>query len=223
MNQASPAPVTPRRLVVTDVDSTFIQQEVIELLAEHAGTRDLVAEVTERAMRGELDFAASLRERVATLAGVPVTALDAVREAVVLSPGAAELVAECHRRGWAFGLVSGGFEEIVGPIAASLGITHVRANRLEVADGVLTGRTLGTVVDRSVKAETLREWADAEGVALADTVAVGDGANDLDMLATAGVGIAYRAKPVVRAQAAHAIEHSLDEVLELVDALTRVS
>jgi phosphoserine phosphatase len=208
----------PRRLVVTDVDSTFIQQEVIELLAEHAGTRDLVAEVTERAMRGELDFAASLRERVATLAGVPVAALDAVREAVVLSPGAAELVAECHRRGWAFGLVSGGFEEIVRPLAASLGITRVRANRLEVADGVLTGRTVGTVVDRSVKAATLREWADAEGVALEDTVAIGDGANDLDMLATAGLGVAYRAKPVVRAQATHAIETSLAEVLALVDA-----
>ncbi|WP_425953948.1 phosphoserine phosphatase SerB [Xylanimonas sp. McL0601] len=212
----------PRRLVVTDVDSTFIQQEVIELLAEHAGTRDQVADVTERAMRGELDFAASLRERVATLAGVPVAALDDVREAVVLSPGAAELVAECHRRGWAFGLVSGGFEEIVGPLAASLGITRVRANRLEVADGVLTGRTLGTVVDRSVKAATLREWADAEGVAMADTVAVGDGANDLDMLAAAGVGVAYRAKPVVRAQAPHAIETRLDEVLELVDTLTRI-
>ncbi|QAY62428.1 phosphoserine phosphatase SerB [Xylanimonas allomyrinae] len=218
----APGPQAPsrRRLVVTDVDSTFIQQEVIELLAEHAGTRDQVAAVTERAMRGELDFAASLRERVATLAGVPVGALDDVRAAVVLSPGAADLVAECHRRGWAFGLVSGGFEEVVGPLAASLGITRVRANRLEIADGVLTGRTVGTVVDRSVKAATLREWADAEGVALADTVAVGDGANDLDMIAAAGVGVAYRAKPVVRAQAGHAVDGRLDEVLEIVDRLT---
>lgn len=209
----------PRRLVVTDVDSTFIQQEVIELLAEHAGTRDQVAAVTERAMRGELDFAASLRERVATLRGVPLAALDEVRAAVRLSPGAAELVAECHRRGWAFGLVSGGFEEIVGPMAASLGITRVRANRLEVSDGVLTGRTLGTVIDRSVKAETLRAWAAEEGVELADTVAVGDGANDLDMLAAAGIGVAYRAKPLVREQADHAIDGRLDEVLEIVDAL----
>ncbi|MCL1870638.1 MAG: phosphoserine phosphatase SerB [Promicromonosporaceae bacterium] len=208
----------PRRLVVTDVDSTFIQQEVIELIAEHAGTRDLVAAVTERAMRGELDFAESLRERVATLAGVPASALDAVREAVELSPGAAALVAECHRRGWAFGLVSGGFEEIVGPIAESLGITHVRANRLEIVDGVLTGRTVGTVVDRTVKAQTLRAWAAEEGVDLADTVAVGDGANDLDMLATAGIGVAYRAKPVVRDQADHAIENALTEVLDLLDA-----
>ncbi len=209
----------PRRLVVTDVDSTFIQQEVIELLAEHAGTRDQVAEVTERAMRGELDFAASLRERVATLRGVPVEALDAVRAAVRLSPGAAELVAECRRRGWAFGLVSGGFEEIVRPLAQSLGITRVRANRLEVADGVLTGRTLGTVIDRAVKAETLRAWAAEEGLDLADTVAIGDGANDLDMLGLAGIGVAYRAKPVVRAQAGHAIEDRLDDVLGIIDAL----
>ncbi|GAB2465888.1 phosphoserine phosphatase SerB [Xylanimonas ulmi] len=222
MNHALPHVTAPRRLVVTDVDSTFIQQEVIELLAEHAGTRAQVAEVTERAMRGELDFAQSLRERVATLAGVRVEALDAVRKAVVLSPGAAELVAECHRRGWAFGLVSGGFEEVVGPLAASLGVTRVRANRLEVADGVLTGRTLGTVVDRAVKAQTLREWAGAEGVAMADTVAVGDGANDLDMIAAAGVGVAYRAKPVVRAQAPHALDGRLDEVLDLVDGLARV-
>ncbi len=211
---------SPRRLVVTDVDSTFIQQEVIELLAEHAGTRDQVAAVTERAMRGELDFAASLRERVATLRGVPVTALDEVRAAVRLSPGAAELVAECQRRGWAFGLVSGGFEEIVRPLAAGLGIDRVRANRLEIADGALTGRTLGPVIDRGVKAETLRAWAAEEGVDLADTVAVGDGANDLDMLGVAGVGIAYRAKPVVRAQADHAIEDRLDEVLAIVDTLT---
>ncbi|ACZ30450.1 phosphoserine phosphatase SerB [Xylanimonas cellulosilytica DSM 15894] len=219
MTHALTPATAPRRLVVTDVDSTFIQQEVIELLAEHAGTRDQVAAVTERAMRGELDFAASLRERVATLRGVPVAALDEVRASVLLSPGAAELVAECRRRGWAFGLVSGGFEEIVRPLAASLGITRVRANRLEVADGVLTGRTLGTVIDRAVKAETLRAWAAEEGVDLADTVAVGDGANDLDMLDAAGIGVAYRAKPVVRERADHAIERRLDEVLEIVDAL----
>jgi len=204
-----------RRLVVTDVDSTFIQREVIELLAEHAGTRDLVAEVTERAMRGELDFAASLRERVATLRGVPVGALDDVRRAVRLSDGAAELVAECHRRGWVFGLVSGGFEEIVGPLAAEHGITRVRANRLEVADGVLTGRTIGTVVDRAVKEATLRAWAAAEDVDMAHTVAVGDGANDLDMIHAAGVGVAFRAKPVVREQAAYAVDGRLDEVLNL--------
>ncbi|MBE1875713.1 phosphoserine phosphatase SerB [Myceligenerans pegani] len=204
-----------KRLIVTDVDSTFLQQEVIELIADHAGTRDEVAAVTERAMRGELDFAGSLRERVATLAGVPVDALDKVRDAVELMPGAAELVAACHARGWAFGLVSGGFEEIVRPIAEDLGIRLVRANRLEVSGGVLTGRTVGPVIDRAAKAATLREWAAAEGVPIPATVAVGDGANDLDMIAAAGTGVAFRAKPVVKAQAPHAVDGRLDEVLAL--------
>jgi phosphoserine phosphatase len=204
-----------KRLIVTDVDSTFFRQEVIELIAEHAGTRDEVAAVTERAMRGELDFAASLRERVATLAGVPVAALDKVRAAVELMPGARELVAECQARGWAFGLVSGGFAEIVEPIAQELGITLLRANRLEVADGVLTGRTVGPVIDREAKAATLREWAAALDIPLEHTVAVGDGANDLGMIEIAGVGVAFNAKPVVRAQAPHSIENRLDAVLTL--------
>jgi phosphoserine phosphatase len=207
--------VLVKRLIVTDVDSTFFRQEVIELIAEHAGTRDEVAAVTERAMRGELDFAASLRERVATLAGVPVEALDKVRAAVELTPGARELVAECQARGWAFGLVSGGFAEIVEPIAAELGINLLRANRLEVADGVLTGRTVGPVIDREAKAATLREWAAALDIPLEHTVAVGDGANDLGMIEIAGVGVAFNAKPVVRAQAPHSIEHRLDTVLDL--------
>lgn len=204
-----------KRLIVTDVDSTFFRQEVIELIAEHAGTRDEVAAVTERAMRGELDFAASLRERVATLAGVPVAALDKVRATVELTPGARELVAECQARGWAFGLVSGGFAEIVEPIAQELGITLLRANRLEVADGVLTGRTVGPVIDRAAKAATLREWAAALDIPLEHTVAVGDGANDLGMIEIAGVGVAFNAKPVVRAQAPHSIEARLDNVLTL--------
>jgi phosphoserine phosphatase len=207
--------VLVKRLIVTDVDSTFFRQEVIELIAEHAGTRDEVAAVTERAMRGELDFAASLRERVATLAGVPVEALDKVRAAVELTPGARELVAECQARGWAFGLVSGGFAEIVEPIAAELGINLLRANRLEVADGVLTGRTVGPVIDREAKAATLREWAAALDIPLEHTVAVGDGANDLGMIEIAGVGVAFNAKPVVRARAPHSIEHRLDKVLDL--------
>ncbi|PFG42962.1 phosphoserine phosphatase [Isoptericola jiangsuensis] len=211
-------PHHPRRLVVTDVDSTFLTQEVIELIAEHAGTRDEVAAVTERAMRGELDFAASLRERVATLAGLPVTVLDAVRDAVVLMPGAAELVAEVHRRGWEFGLVSGGFAEILEPLAAEHGITRWRANRLEVADGLLTGRTVGPVVDRAYKEATLREWAAELGLPLEATVAVGDGANDLDMIGAAGVGIAFAAKPVVREQAPYSLDGPrLDDVLQVVD------
>ena len=212
---ASGTLVPVKRLIVTDVDSTFFRQEVIELIAEHAGTRDEVAAVTERAMRGELDFAASLRERVATLAGVPVAALDKVRAAVELTPGARELVAECQARGWAFGLVSGGFAEIVEPVAAELGITLLRANRLEVADGVLTGRTVGPVIDRAAKAATLREWAATLDIPLEHTVAVGDGANDLGMIEIAGVGVAFNAKPVVREQAPHSIEGRLDAVLDL--------
>jgi len=204
-----------KRLIVSDADSTFFRQEVIELIAEHAGTRDEVAAVTERAMRGELDFAGSLRERVATLAGVPVEALDKVRAAVELMPGARELVAGCQARGWAFGLVSGGFEEIAVPIARELGIELVRANRLEVADGVLTGRTVGPVIDRAAKAATLREWAAQAGVPLEQTVAVGDGANDLDMIGLAGVGVAFNAKPLVRDQAPYVIEDRLDNLLAL--------
>ncbi|MFI6426361.1 phosphoserine phosphatase SerB [Promicromonospora sp. NPDC050880] len=204
-----------KRLIVTDVDSTFFRQEVIELIAEHAGTRDEVAAVTERAMRGELDFTQSLHERVATLAGVPVAALDKVRAAVELTPGARELVAACRERGWAFGLVSGGFAEIVEPVAAELSIELVRANHLEVADGVLTGRTVGPVIDREAKAATLREWAAALEIPLEHTVAVGDGANDLGMIGIAGVGVAFDAKPVVRAQAPYSVEGRLDRVLDL--------
>ena len=202
-----------------DVDSTLISQEVIELIAEHAGTRAEVAEITERAMRGELDFAASLRARVATLTGVPVAALAEVRERATFTPGARELVAECQRRGWIVALVSGGFEEVVAPLAAELGITLFRANRLEAADGVLTGRTTGQVVDRAYKAQTLRELAAAAGIPIELTIAVGDGANDLDMIAAAGIGIAFAAKPVVRAQAPFAVDGPrLDAVLEVIDA-----
>jgi phosphoserine phosphatase len=190
-----------RRLVVMDVDSTLIQQEVIEMLAAHCGRESEVAEVTARAMAGELDFEQSLRARVGVLAGLPASVLDDVRRDIVLTPGARTLVRTLKRLGFTVGLVSGGFIEIVGQLADALGIHHARANRLEIVDGVLTGRVLGEVVDRAGKARALREFADLEGLPLSRTVAVGDGANDLDMLATAGLGVAFNAKPLVREQA----------------------
>jgi phosphoserine phosphatase len=190
-----------RRLVVLDVDSTFIQQEVIELLAARAGREAQVAAVTERAMRGEFDFAASLHARVATLAGLPEAVLAEVRAEVRLTPGARTLVRTLGRLGFTVALVSGGFLEIVGPLAAEMGIRHVQANRLEVRDGRLTGRVDGDVVDRAAKAVALRRFAAAEQLPLSRTVAIGDGANDLDMLAVAGLGIAFNAKPLVRDRA----------------------
>ncbi len=199
-----------------DVDSTLITGEVIEMLAGHAGSRAQVAEITERAMRGEIDFATSLHERVATLAGLPATVVQEVRDELVLSPGAERLVAALHAARWPLGLVSGGFAEVVEPLAASLGIGFVRANRLEIVDGRLTGRVSGPVVDRAAKAEALRELAALHGIPLERTVAIGDGANDLDMLALAGLGIAYNAKPVVCDQADVAVlGQPLDAVLTL--------
>lgn len=205
-----------RRLVVMDVDSTLIQDEVIELLAAHAGAEEEVAAVTERAMRGEIDFAQSLHERVAVLAGLPVSLFDEVRAAVRLTPGARTLVRTLKRLGFTVGLVSGGFVEVVQPLADDLGITYVEANALEVVDGHLTGRVVGDVVDREGKARALAHFAQLEGLPLDRTVAIGDGANDLDMLALAGLGVAFNAKPVVRAQADAAVTVPyLDSVLFL--------
>lgn len=210
-----PFAARPDRLVVMDVDSTLITGEVIEMLAARAGSREQVAAITDRAMRGELDFAASLRERVATLAGLPLRVLSEVLDEVELTPGAEELVAGLRERGWPLGLVSGGFIEVVGPLAERLGIERRRANRLEVSGGYLTGRVAGAVVDRAAKAAALREWATELRVPLDRTVAIGDGANDLQMMATAGFSVAFNAKPVVAAQADAAVTGRLDAVLEL--------
>ncbi|WP_299055227.1 phosphoserine phosphatase SerB [uncultured Nocardioides sp.] len=186
------------RLIVMDVDSTLVQGEVIEMLAAHAGCAEEVAEVTERAMRGEIDFATSLHERVARLEGVPETALDEVYADLRLARGARTMVRTLKRLGYRFAIVSGGFSQVTDRLAADLGIDFARANELEIVDGRLTGRILGDVVDRPAKARALREFAAAAGVAEGATIAIGDGANDLDMLAAAGLGIAYNAKPAVR-------------------------
>lgn len=188
-------------LVVLDVDSTLIENEVIELIAEEAGSLDTVAGITFRAMNGELDFAESLRERVATLAGLPVAALDRVRKRVAVTPGVPAMIAGVHAAGGSVGVVSGGFHEIIDPFAADLGLDFCRANRLEVSDGKLTGRVLGAIIDAEAKASTLREWAEASGVPLRQTVAVGDGANDLRMMELAGLSVAFDAKAPVRGAA----------------------
>jgi phosphoserine phosphatase len=204
------------RLIVMDVDSTLIQDEVIDLLAARAGCAAEVAKVTESAMRGELDFAASLRERVALLAGLDAEVLTEVRASLRLTPGARTLVRTLKRLGYKCGIVSGGFTAVIQPLADELGIDYVAANTLEVADGALTGRVLEPIVDREGKTEALRRFAQAAGVALSQTVAVGDGANDLGMIGAAGLGVAFNAKPVVRDAADTAVNVPyLDTILYL--------
>jgi phosphoserine phosphatase len=203
-------------LVVLDADSTLIREEAIELLAEAAGSLEHVAAVTERAMRGELDFAASLRERVATLAGLPVTEVVAARDRLTPTPGVRELIEGVHAAGGRVGVVSGGFHELLDPLAERLGLDFCRANRLEVDRGRLTGRVLGDIVDAEAKRRALEEWAAASGTTVSRTIAVGDGANDLRMLDRAALGVAFCAKPVVRAQADVAIDRvDLSGVLAL--------
>jgi len=187
-----------RFLVVLDVDSTLIEDEVIELLADAAGSREAVAEVTFRAMNGELDFAESLRERVATLAGLPESVFAEVGARVTVTRGVPEMIAAVQAAGGKVAVVSGGFHEIIDPLAERLGLDHWRANRLEVADGMLTGRVIPPIVDAAAKAEALQEWADAAGIPIAQTLAVGDGANDLPMMALAGLSVGFDAKAPVR-------------------------
>ncbi|MET1033845.1 MAG: phosphoserine phosphatase SerB [Arthrobacter sp.] len=209
----------PRMLLVLDVDSTLIRQEVVELLAAHAGpeAEAEVTEVTEAAMRGELDFAQSLHARVATLAGLEQGVMAAVRDAVELTPGASELVEAFHAAGHAVGVVSGGFIQILAPLAAELGLDFADANELGVEGGRLTGTVVGDVVDRAAKEARLREWALSLGIPLAHTIAVGDGANDLDMVRAAGLGVAFNAQPALREGADAAIDlPRLDVVRHLV-------
>ncbi|RNL65806.1 phosphoserine phosphatase SerB [Nocardioides marmoriginsengisoli] len=190
------------RLIVMDVDSTLIQGEVIEMLAAHAGCEPEVARVTEAAMRGDLDFTESLTARVALLEGLDAGALDLVYDALVLAPGARTTIRTLKRLGYRFAIVSGGFSQITDRLAADLGIDYAAANELEIVDGKLTGKVIGEVVDRAGKAKALRRFAAASGITEGATIAIGDGANDLDMLSAAGLGIAFNAKPLVQ-KAAH--------------------
>ena len=214
------SPGITRPLVVLDCDSTTIQDEVIELLADAAGSRAEVAAVTERAMRGELDFAESLRERVATLAGTPESVFAEAYARVRPTRGIRELVAAVHARGGSVGVVSGGFHEVLDPLAADLGIDLWRANRLEVVDGALSGRTVGPIVDAGAKAAALREWAAETGIPLSATIAIGDGANDLEMMAIAAIGVAFNGKPVVRERADVSIADDLALAIPLLDRLS---
>lgn len=205
-----------KRLIVFDVDSTLIQGEVIEMLAQRAGAGEAVAAITGAAMRGEIDFAESLHQRVATLAGLPVGVLEEVADEVELTPGARTTIRTLRRLGFHCGVVSGGFRQVVEPLAHELMLDFVAANELEIADGRLTGRVVGPIVDRAGKAKALRDFANQAGVPMEQTVAVGDGANDIDMLNAAGLGVAFNAKPALREVADASLSHPyLDTVLFL--------
>ncbi len=201
LSASQPPADRSRFLVVLDVDSTLIENEVIEMLGDLAGSHAEVAEITERAMRGELDFAHSLQERVALLEGLPDTCFDEVRAAIEVTAGVPEMIAAVHAAGGAVGVVSGGFHEVLDPLATSLGLDHWRANRLGVADGRLTGTVSGPIIDPQSKADALTEWAERRGIPLAHTLAVGDGANDLRMMEVAGLSVAFDARPLVREHA----------------------
>ncbi|MFC3932430.1 phosphoserine phosphatase SerB [Streptococcus dentapri] len=205
-------------LLVMDVDSTLVQEEVIDLLGEEAGVGKQVAEITERAMRGELDFQQALAERVATLKGLPESIFDKVYARIHFNKGAKKLVNELHARGYKIGLVSGGFHETVDRLAEEAEIDYVKANHLEIRDGILTGRTYGDIVTKDIKVQKLRDWAAENELSLNQTVAMGDGANDLPMIQLAGIGIAFCAKPIVREQAPYQIkEPDLYKVIEILD------
>ena len=205
-----------RKLVQLDVDSTLIQQEVIELLAAKAGVGSEVISITEQAMRGEIDFEQSLRARVALLKGLPVSAISEVQKQILLTPGAKTLVSTLHTLGHTVAVVSGGFIDVIAPLLKELDIKYFKANSLGIENGVLTGEVIGPVIDRAAKAAALREFAVAQSISMDQTIAIGDGANDLDMIAAAGLGIAFNAKPAVKAAADSSISQPyLDSVLYL--------
>lgn len=210
-----------KRLVLLDMDSTLIQQEVIDLLAKHAGKLDQVSQITERAMAGDLDFSQALSARVSLLAGLDQSVIELVRKEITLTNGAKELIETLHKQGHKVGVVSGGFLDVIEPILKDLKIDFYRANKLEIMNGKLTGKTEGAIIDRVAKFSSLQEFAKIEGVELSQTVAIGDGANDLDMIEAAGLGIAFNAKPKVAAAAATTISTSdLSTVLLLMGIQT---
>lgn len=205
-------------LLVMDVDSTLIMEEGIDLLGEEAGVGEQVASITERAMRGELDFEEALRERVALLKSLPVAVFDRIMDKIHFTPGAVELVKELKARDFKVAVVSGGFHETVDRLASQLELDYVRANRLEVVDGYLTGRVLGEIVTKDTKKACLETWASENGLELTATIAMGDGANDLPMIETAGIGVAFCAKPIVQEQAPYQInERNLYKLMEILE------
>ena len=205
-----------RKLVQLDVDSTLIQQEVIELLAAKAGVADQVIAITNQAMRGEIDFEQSLRARVALLKGLPVSAITEVQAQILLTPGARTLISTLHKLGHTVAVVSGGFIDVIAPLLKELDIKYFKANTLGIENGLLTGEVTGAVIDRAAKAAALREFAALESISMEQTIAIGDGANDLDMIVAAGLGIAFNAKPAVKAAADSSIsEPYLGSVLYL--------
>jgi phosphoserine phosphatase len=210
-----------KRLIVFDVDSTLVQGEVIEMLAARAGVEEQVRAVTESAMRGEIDFTESLHQRVATLAGLDASVIDEVAAGIELTPGARTTIRTLQRLGYKCGVVSGGFTQVISGLAEDLQLDYVRANTLEIVDGKLTGRVLGSVVDRAAKADSLREFAARENVPMAQTVAVGDGANDIDMLTAAGLGIAFNAKPALREVADTALSQPFLDAVLFILGITR--
>ena len=190
-----------KRLVLLDVDSTLIQEEVIELLAIKAGAGAEVERITAAAMSGQIEFGAALDARVKLLAGLPETVLKEVRQEITLTAGARELIAALQKLGHQVGIVSGGFIDVIEPLAKELLIDFIRANKLEIIEGKLTGRLEGTVIDRAGKAQALCDFAKISAVEIPETVAIGDGANDIDMLKIAGIGIAFNAKPILQSVA----------------------
>lgn len=203
------------RLVLLDLDSTLIQDEVIDLLAQEAGRGNEVKEITDRAMAGEMDFVAALKKRVSYLSGLKVSIFEKLAREIQYSDGALELIEFCKGKGIPIGAVSGGFKQAVDALGLPEKLDFVRVNELEEDDGIITGRLVGRIIDAAAKAEALLDFAALTGVPLSETIAIGDGANDIEMIRTAGLGIAFKAKPALRDAADKEISHSLTELIPL--------